>query len=57
MLSRTSFVMLHKTDLYHAMTWPGLSYVAEDHDGRIVGYILAKMCVYRIVKCYIYFCL
>ncbi|KAF9057946.1 acyl-CoA N-acyltransferase [Panaeolus papilionaceus] len=29
--------------LYHAMTWPGLSYVAEDHDGRIVGYILAKM--------------
>jgi peptide alpha-N-acetyltransferase len=29
--------------LYHAMTWPGLSYVAEDHNGRIVGYILAKM--------------
>ena len=27
------------------MTWPGLSYVAEDHKGRIVGYILAKMCV------------
>lgn len=25
------------------MTWPGLSYVAEDHKGRIVGYILAKM--------------
>ncbi|KIK04676.1 hypothetical protein K443DRAFT_92581 [Laccaria amethystina LaAM-08-1] len=31
--------------LYHAMTWPSLSYVAEDHKGRIVGYILAKMCV------------
>lgn len=31
------------TDLYHAMTWPSLSYVAEDHQGRIVGYILAKM--------------
>jgi hypothetical protein len=30
-------------DLYHAMTWPSLSYVAEDNKGRIVGYILAKM--------------
>ncbi|KAF8663457.1 hypothetical protein AX16_001027 [Volvariella volvacea WC 439] len=29
--------------LYHAITWPALSYVAEDHQGRIVGYILAKM--------------
>lgn len=29
--------------LYHAMTWPSISYVAEDHKGRIVGYILAKM--------------
>ncbi|THG97140.1 hypothetical protein EW026_g4797 [Hermanssonia centrifuga] len=29
--------------LYHALTWPQLSYVAEDHKGRIVGYILAKM--------------
>ncbi|CAA7260047.1 unnamed protein product [Cyclocybe aegerita] len=29
--------------LYHAMTWPSLSYVAEDYKGRIVGYILAKM--------------
>ncbi|TDL29932.1 acyl-CoA N-acyltransferase [Rickenella mellea] len=28
---------------YHALTWPNLSYVAEDHKGRIVGYILAKM--------------
>lgn len=33
-------------DLYHALTWPQLSYVAEDN-GRIVGYILAKMCVVR----------
>lgn len=31
------------SDLYHALTWPGLSYVAEDAKGRIVGYILAKM--------------
>jgi len=28
---------------YHAMTWPAISFVAEDHKGRIVGYILAKM--------------
>lgn len=27
------------------MTWPGISYVAEDEKGRIVGYVLAKMCV------------
>lgn len=32
------------TDLYHILTWPQLSYVAEDEKGRIVGYILAKMC-------------
>lgn len=31
------------TDLFHGLTWPQLSYVAEDHKGRIVGYILAKM--------------
>ncbi|RSH79668.1 N-terminal acetyltransferase A complex catalytic subunit ard1 [Apiotrichum porosum] len=29
--------------LYHALTWPELSYVAVDPSGRIVGYILAKM--------------
>lgn len=29
--------------LYHALTWPQLSYVAEDEKGRIVGYILGKM--------------
>ncbi|KAH9853664.1 acyl-CoA N-acyltransferase [Lenzites betulinus] len=28
--------------MYHALTWPQLSYVAEE-DGKIVGYILAKM--------------
>ena len=33
------------SDLYHAMTWPSLSYVAEDAKGRVVGYVLAKMCV------------
>lgn len=25
------------------MTWPGLSFVAEDEKGRVVGYILAKI--------------
>ncbi|KAJ3055882.1 N-terminal acetyltransferase A complex catalytic subunit ard1 [Rhizophlyctis rosea] len=29
--------------VYHAISWPQLSYVAEDHKGRIVGYVLAKM--------------
>ncbi|KAI0082475.1 acyl-CoA N-acyltransferase [Panus rudis PR-1116 ss-1] len=28
--------------MYHGLTWPQLSFVAEDQ-GRIVGYILAKM--------------
>ncbi len=28
---------------YHALSWPQLSYVAEDDRGRIVGYVLAKM--------------
>lgn len=30
---------------YHLLSWPQLSYVAEDHKGRIVGYVLAKMYV------------
>ncbi|TFK39173.1 acyl-CoA N-acyltransferase [Crucibulum laeve] len=29
--------------IYHAMTWPQISFVAEDHMGRIVGYVLAKI--------------
>ena len=29
--------------LYHALTWPSLSFVACDHRGRVVGYVLAKM--------------
>lgn len=31
------------TDLYHELTWPQVSYVAEDDKGRVAGYILAKM--------------
>lgn len=30
---------------YHILSWPQLLYVAEDHRKRIVGYVLAKMCV------------
>ena len=29
--------------LYHAMSWPQLLYVAEDDNGKIVGYVMAKM--------------
>uniref|UniRef100_A0A146LP52 N-terminal amino-acid N(alpha)-acetyltransferase NatA n=2 Tax=Lygus hesperus TaxID=30085 RepID=A0A146LP52_LYGHE len=28
---------------YHGLSWPQLSYVAEDENGQIVGYVLAKM--------------
>ncbi|KAJ7508879.1 acyl-CoA N-acyltransferase [Mycena galericulata] len=34
---------LMKFWLYHAMTWPQISFVAEDHKGRVVGYVLAKI--------------
>ena len=29
--------------LYHALTWPELLYVAETDDGKIVGYVMAKI--------------
>ncbi|KAI9363611.1 acyl-CoA N-acyltransferase [Pilaira anomala] len=29
--------------LYHALSWPQLSFVAEDDNGKVVGYVLAKM--------------
>lgn len=30
--------------IYHALSWPQLSFVATDNkSGRIVGYVLAKM--------------
>ncbi|XP_051961068.1 N-alpha-acetyltransferase 10-like isoform X1 [Xyrauchen texanus] len=28
---------------YHGLSWPQLSYIAEDEYGKIVGYVLAKM--------------
>ena len=27
---------------YHGLSWPQLSYIAEDEDGKTVGYVLAK---------------
>ncbi len=32
--------------LYHLISWPQLSYLAEDEKGRVVGYVLAKMYVH-----------
>ena len=29
--------------LYHGLSWPQLSFVAEEDNGKIVGYVLAKM--------------
>ncbi len=29
--------------LHHILSWPQLLYVAEDYNGKIVGYVLAKM--------------
>ena len=29
--------------LYHILSWPPLQHVAEDANGKIVGYVLAKM--------------
>ena len=28
---------------YHVLTWPQLLYVCEDYNGKVVGYVLAKM--------------
>ena len=28
---------------YHLLSWPQLLWVAEDFDGKIVGYVLAKI--------------
>lgn len=28
---------------YHLLTWPQLTFVAEDDDGKIVGYVLGKL--------------
>ncbi|KAJ7442393.1 hypothetical protein B0H11DRAFT_1749196, partial [Mycena galericulata] len=45
---------LMKFWIYHAMTWPQISFVAEDHKGRIVGYVLEKMSCLRFFLLRIY---
>ena len=40
-----TMVYLLQYYLYHILSWPQLLYVAEDYDGQIVGYVLAKMYV------------
>ena len=29
--------------IYHYLSWPSLLHVAEEHNGKIVGYVLAKL--------------
>jgi peptide alpha-N-acetyltransferase len=36
--------------LYHILSWPELLYVAEDYNGKIVGYVLAKMYVLLLLQ-------
>ena len=33
----------YKYYMYHYLSWPSLLHVAEDHNGKIVGYVLAKL--------------
>jgi peptide alpha-N-acetyltransferase len=33
----------YKYYIYHYLSWPALLHVAEDYDGKIVGYVLAKL--------------
>lgn len=42
-LYKHSSITQLEIDLYHALSWPQLSFVAEDESGKIVGYVLAKM--------------
>ena len=33
----------YKYYIYHYLSWPSLLHVAEDHNGKLVGYVLAKL--------------
>lgn len=33
----------YKYYIYHYLSWPSLLHVAEEYDGKIVGYVLAKL--------------
>ena len=37
------FAREYKYYFYHVLSWPQLLQVAEDHKGKVVGYVLAKM--------------
>lgn len=39
----TPSIALLQYYFYHVLSWPQLLYVAEDYNGKIVGYVLAKM--------------
>ena len=41
--SHTSLYLKFQYYMYHGLSWPQLSFVAEDPSGQIVGYVLAKM--------------
>ena len=34
--------------MYHGLSWPQLSFVAEDHRGEIVGYVLGIFKIWNI---------
>jgi len=53
MLSFKLITWIRTIDLYHALTWPQLSYVAEEQGGKIVGYILAKMCARYVSQVFV----
>ena len=36
-------ISLIKNYIYHYLSWPSLLHVAEDHNKKIVGYVLAKL--------------
>jgi N-alpha-acetyltransferase 10/11 len=44
----------YKYYLYHLLSWPQCSWVAEDESGKIVGYALAKMYEIILRACFLY---
>jgi len=42
-LNASRYLAQMKYYFYHLLSWPQLLWVAEDFDGKIVGYVLAKM--------------
>jgi peptide alpha-N-acetyltransferase len=40
----------HKYYSYHYLSWPSLLHVAENADGKIIGYVLAKLYISHLYK-------